>query len=149
MNITVKDEIFIAAPQEEVWTYTQDWRRRKEWDATVVEAEVIEERPPLVRVRAPLGVRYLARYKLYDPPRKTSVALEESTWGVFSGGGGSWDYTPTEGGTIFAQTNTIQIRSRVWSWLLGWAVRLQFRWSTRRGLEKAKRILEAGRGATA
>jgi hypothetical protein len=115
MNITVKDEIFIAAPQEEVWTYTQDWRRRKEWDATVVEAEVIEERPPLVRVRAPLGVRYLARYKLYDPPRKTSVALEESTWGVFSGGGGSWDYTPTEGGTIFAQTNTIQIRSRVWS----------------------------------
>jgi len=44
-NVTVKESIWIAAPIEAVWDYTQDYAHRREWDDSILEAEVVQEEP--------------------------------------------------------------------------------------------------------
>lgn len=144
MNVTVKDEVFIAAPPEAVWDYTQDWTHRTEWDDSVLEAKVQADDPRVVRVRATGGVTSTVRYKLYDRPHRTSLGMDELSSRWITGGGGSWEYVAYDGGTEFRQTNTIAIRGGLLGWLLGPVVRWQLRRVTRRMLEKAKAILEKG-----
>jgi hypothetical protein len=139
VNVTVQDSIRIAAPPEVVWDYTQDWTRRREWDDSVLEAKVVSEEPRVVEARW-RGFSAVVRYKLYDRPRRTSLATEGSSW-LVSGGGGSWEYVPVESGTEFRQTNTIQLRG-LGGLFFGWLVRRQLASATRASLEKARAIIE-------
>src|SRR4051794_28012897 len=109
-NITVRETIFIDAPIERVWDYTQDFTHRPEWDRSIVDAEVLQREPAVVRVKVKGGVSMTATYKLRDRPRKTSLVMTDSTSRILSGGGGSWSYEPSGGGTSFTQTNTITVR---------------------------------------
>ncbi|MGH2591930.1 MAG: SRPBCC family protein, partial [Anaerolineae bacterium] len=52
-NVTVKESIWIAAPIETVWDYTQDYAQRHDWDDSILEAEVVQEEPArLIHIRA-------------------------------------------------------------------------------------------------
>jgi hypothetical protein len=132
VNVTVRETIEIAASPEVVWDFTQDWRRRQEWDRSVASVEFLEEFPLAVRVRQG-GLTFVNRYKLADRPRRTSVAMTDIRPGLlFTSGGGSWEYAPAAGGgTIWTQQNTIRLRSRVLGWLLGPLVRLALRRAAR------------------
>lgn len=142
MNVTVKESVFIAAPPERVWDYTQDWTRRTEWDPAIVAAEVLPGEERVVRVKALGGGGFLIRYKLNDRPVRTSLAMTDSTSRLITGGGGSWAYEAKEGGTVFSQQNTLAIGSRLFAWIFGWSVRRQLRRLTRKALANAKRIIE-------
>ena len=143
MNVTVQESVVIAAPPERVWDYTQDWTRRPEWDSSVIAAEVIAQDPREVRVQW-RGFANTIRYKLYDRPRRTSLAMTDGSSWLVLGGGGSWEYAPRDGGTEFRQTNTIAIRGGLVGLLLGWLVRWQLAKGTRAALAKAKSIIERG-----
>jgi uncharacterized protein YndB with AHSA1/START domain len=142
VNITVKESVFIAAPPERVWDYTQDWTRRTEWDPAIVAAEVLPGEERVVRVRAQGGGSFLVRYKLNDRPNRTSLSMTDSTSRLVTGGGGSWAYEAKEGGTVFTQQNTLAVGSRLLAWFFGWMVRWQLRRLTRQALSNAKRIIE-------
>jgi len=131
-----------------VWDYTQDFRHRPEWDPAVAVAEVVQEAPArLVRVRMRDGGHYTVQYKLFDRPRRTSLALVEvaSRWLV--GGGGSWAYELVDGGTAWTQTNTLVLRPLPRAALLQPLVARHLRSATRRAMWLAKARIVAGRMA--
>jgi hypothetical protein len=143
VNVTVKDEILIRARPDVVWDYTQDWSHRTEWDDAVISAEILATDPPVVRIHGTGGVVSTARYKLYDKPHRTSLAIEDVTSRLIVGGGGSWEYVATPEGTTFRQTNTIALRGGLLGWLLRPVVSWQLRRFTRRALERARAAIES------
>jgi hypothetical protein len=136
-NLTVRVTVDVNAPPERVWDYTQDWTRRTEWDALILDATILAAEPRRVRVTA-RGATFLVRYKLTDRPRKTSLVMAEMTSRWFAGGGGSWVYEAIEGGTRWTQTNTVTLRSDLVRLLFGWLVRWQLARATRRAMLKAR-----------
>jgi uncharacterized protein YndB with AHSA1/START domain len=142
VNVTVKESILIAAPPEKVWDYTQDWSRRTEWDPAILAAEMLPGEERVVRVKGGGGASFTVRYKLNDRPRRTSLAMTDSTSRMITGGGGSWAYEASEGGTLFTQQNTLTLGGFP-ATLLAAPVRWQLKRLTRKALENARRILEA------
>jgi uncharacterized protein YndB with AHSA1/START domain len=137
MNVTVRESVHIAAAPERVWDFTQDWSRRAEWDPAISSAEVVDGPERLVRARTRMG-RLIVRYKQFDRPHRTSVAMSEESGRVL--GGGSWEYVAEEGGTRFTQQNTL-VADRIPP-LLRSIVRWQLRRMTLKALENAKKLLE-------
>ena len=136
----------MRARPEVVWDFTQDFARRASWDSNVRGAEVLTE-TPYRRVRiGGGGFRCVLEYKLYDRPRRTSLAMVEiEGTRLITGGGGSWAYEPTAtGGTRWTQTNTIELADGPFAWLLAWFADGQLRRATRTSMAKAKRAIEAG-----
>jgi hypothetical protein len=144
MNVTATESIDIAASPEAVWDFTQDWKQRMRWDATVSEVEILEVDPVVVRV-VQGGLRFVNRYKVSDRPVRTSLAMTEivpST--VVVSGGGSWSYRPNPtGGTTWTQVNTLKLRNRWLLFFLGPFLKRQLARATRVSMVKAKAILEA------
>lgn len=150
LQVTVTESIHLAAPPERVFDVTQDYARRASWDASIRSVEVLEpadaaaKRGPLVRVHAQGGLEALFRYKRYDRPRGTSLAMEDVRSPWIAGGGGAWTYEAVEGGTLFTQTNTLVLKPGFLSGCLAPFVRWSLRSSTRRALAKAKTFVERG-----
>ena len=141
-KVTVRESVEIAASPDAVWDYTQDWTRRSEWDPSIKAAEVVQPAPELVvRVDSGSGTAFTARYKRYERPLHTSLAMVECSpdW---MGGGGAWDNEATERGTRWTLTNTITINGRLRGWLFGPFFRWMLRWNTRRAIRNATSTLE-------
>ena len=144
-SLTVTASVFVRRPAEFVWDFTQDYARRPEWDASVLEATVLEHEPlPRVRVRCAGGLSCVFRYRGFDRPRRTSVSMEEVRSLLIQGGGGSWSYEAREGGTLWTQTNSLMLRPGWWRQLLAPVVRRSLRAATRRAMQRARALLEAG-----
>jgi hypothetical protein len=142
-NITIRESIYIDAPVQRVWDYTQDWGKRSEWDPSVAAIDGIEEEPVrMVRFRAKGGARFAFQYKLYDPPHKTSGTFVDLRSAIFAGGGGAWEYAASGEGTQFSAVAALRLKRWV-SWLLGALVRWSLRRQTRKALRRAKGILES------
>jgi hypothetical protein len=152
LKITATHSIVIAASPEKVWDYTQDWRKRREWDDTVVKVEEIEDapgEPKRIRARFQGGLRFDVHYKMNDRPRKTSLAMQASDGSSLmghwlTGGGGSWRYDDRgDGRTEWFQFNTLTLKEhwlmRLLSPLLLWGLNR----NTVRAMKKAKRLIEA------
>jgi hypothetical protein len=143
--IRVSEELFVGRPPEAVWDFTQDYSRRAAWDPSVREARVLEAAPlPRVAVRCAGGLSAVFRYKLFDRPQRTSVAMEEVRSWLVAGGGGSWSYQARDGGTLWTQVNSLELGDGWWRRLLAPLVRRQLRAGTRRAMLRAKAMLEAG-----
>ena len=90
-KITVRESVDIGASPNAVWDYTQDWTRRSEWDPSIKAAEVLQPAPKLlVRVDSGSGTAFTARYKQYERPHHTSLAMVDCS-PAWMGGGGAWD----------------------------------------------------------
>ena len=145
--VTVTESVFVRCTPEVLWDYTQDFARRREWDASVREVHVLATQPvPRVRVHSAGGVRAVFQYKQFERPVRTSLALEdvESVW--IEGGGGSWSYERHADGTLWTQTNSLRIRAGFWRALFVPWIRGQLRTSTRKAMLRAKQHVEARGG---
>jgi hypothetical protein len=146
LKINAQVSVTIQAAPEKVWDYTQDWRRRREWDVSVLEVLKIEDEPRKhVRARFAGGMTCDVEYKLNDRPRKTALAMLNSTSPWFTGGGGSWRYDAVGSGTLWVQTNTLVLADRLPMRMLRPLLEAGLRLSTRRAMVKAKRLIESGR----
>jgi hypothetical protein len=150
VHVTVTESIFVRAVPEVVFDATQDWTRRTAWDASVLEADVIERadagarRGPVVHVRGQGGLEAVFRYKRYERPHGTSLAMEDVRSAWIEGGGGAWTYAAREGGTLWTQTNTLVLKPGPLRALVALLVRTGLRSSTRKALAKAKVFVERG-----
>ena len=143
MRVSVTESLFVARPPDVVWDFTQDYARRLEWDASILEAEVIGTGAiPRVRIRAAGGLSGVFQYKLFDRPRRTSLVLTDVESKVIEGGGGSWSYDEADGGTVWTQTNALELGDTWLARLLAPMVRWNMSKSTRRAMRAAKRMLE-------
>jgi uncharacterized protein YndB with AHSA1/START domain len=144
-KIHVEVTVEIAAPPDAVWDYTQDYAHRTAWDRTIHEARVEAEHPErIVWVRG-AGFVCRFRYKLFDRPHRTSLAMVDLRSLLFAGGGGSWSYEPVPGGTRWTQIGTLVFRNRLVAFFLAPLVRWMLERSTRTAMQVAKRTIEAAR----
>ena len=143
-HVTVSESIVVRAAPEVVWDFTQDFARRASWDATVLEARVLSETPVRrVRIRGVGGLTCVLEYKLFERPRRTSLAMVEVEGSkLVAGGGGSWSYEPTSAGTLWTQTNTLAIADGPFAWLVRPLARMQLRRATREAMAIAARKIE-------
>jgi hypothetical protein len=142
-KVTVSEFIQIDAGPDVVWDYTQDWRRRREWDRSVIEAEYLSEKPPVtVQVKGAGGLDFKVIYKITERPRLTTLAMTDLNSFWLRGGGGSWKYEPIQNQTIWTQHNTLVLRDD----FLGWFFRPVFAFvlaiTTRQLMKRAKFNLE-------
>ena len=145
--ISVTESVLVDCPPDEVFDFTQDYAHRAEWDAGVTSATVLGEEPRIVRVAMRgLGEATLT-YQLFRRPERTSAAFGDVKSAWICGGGGSWQYEATEGGTTWQQTNTLELkRPRLMRFMAGYVER-SLRDSTRKAMAAAKARLEGGAGA--
>jgi hypothetical protein len=147
VQITVRVQIVVPAEPEVVWDYTQDYACRANWDPGVRRARLVGAGPPRVAEIEGPGLRCRLRYRVFERPRRTSLAMEDVRSALVVGGGGSWRYERAAGGTLWTQVNTLRLRP----WLgplaplLRWALAAQ----TRRGMARARRRIVLGRTAPA
>lgn len=142
-HVTVSHSIWIRRSRADVFNYTQDYTKRPEWDAGVISAEASSDGGgKIVKIRARGNITMTFYYKLYDPPRRTSLAARDVNSAIIESGGGSWNYEEKEGGTLWTQNNTLILKKVLFAGILtkiiGWSMRRR----TARAMEKAKRILE-------
>ncbi|MBI3555064.1 MAG: SRPBCC family protein [Deltaproteobacteria bacterium] len=143
-KITIHWELLVAATPEVVWDYTQDWRRRRDWDGSVAAVEIIQESPPQrVRARFGGGLWFDVAYKKGDRPRITTLTMTNSTSAWVTGGGGSWRYEDVGGATRWSQSNTLVLRDHFLMRAVSPMLKMMLGFTTRRAMRKAKRILEA------
>lgn len=146
-TITVSETVSVARPPEEVWDYTQDYSRRREWDDGVREVELLGTHPRRVRLRFRRAGSATLEYRLDRRPERTSLQLIDISSLWIADGGGSWEYVAEEAGTAWTQTNSIVLRFPRLGALARPLVRRMLRAGIRRSMERAKVILEAGPGA--
>lgn len=145
--ITVIETIVVAATPEAVFDYTQDFTKRPEWDAGIVEAAAVGDAPRAVRIRIRgLGSATVV-YQLDRRPERTSAAFTDVRSAWMTGGGGSWQYEPIAGGTRWQQTNSLELKWPRLARLLAPLIERSLRRSTRSSMAEAKRRLEAARSA--
>jgi len=65
-----------------------------------------------------------------------------SSW--ITGGGGSWQYEPEDGGTRWQQTNSLELKRPWLTRFLAPMIKRNLRQSTQRSMAEAKRRLESG-----
>lgn len=143
-TVTARESVLVDRTPTEVFDFTQDYAHRSQWDRYVRDAEVLSDEPRRVRVRAPGIGTYTIEYRLFRRGVRTSAAFVEISSRWISGGGGSWEYEGRDGGTLWTQTNTFELKH---SRLLGWTVPLWRRSlasSMRTAMAAAKRLMEAG-----
>lgn len=141
LNIT--EHIFVNRPPDVVFDFTQDYERRAEWDSNVIEASVLQTKPlPQVRVRVRGGFQCVFEYKLFDRPRATSLIMRDVVSTMIAGGGGSWQYVAKDGGTLWAQVNSVTLADRKLCKVLRPLIAAMFRYRTRKAMKQAKRLME-------
>lgn len=146
--LTMTESIEVARPPESVFGFTQDYRRRTEWDPTVLRAEVQPDAdPPRVRVELAGGVSATFQYKLFRRPERTSMAIVDTRSWWMDGGGGSWEYEPIPGGTRWTATNSIVLRGGPVSWFVRPMLARRAASALRDAMVRARSIMEA-EGAT-
>ena len=145
--LTVTESILVTRSPDAVFDYTQDFARRPEWDAGILATEVLGTSPRTVRVTVRGLGRMTVVYRLDRRPERTSAAFIDvrSRWIV--GGGGSWDYEASDGGTRWTQTNSLELKRPRLAGLVARLLERGLRDSTRRSMAEAKRRLELDPGS--
>jgi len=141
LSITITHSIFITASPSVVWDFTQDYKKRTNWDHSILEAKVIQHKPfKLVKIRAKGGLFTELKYKLEDRPNKSSLAMINVKSFIIQGGGGSWRYEADDSGTLWTQTNTLIVK-KYWILLVPIIKRALVK-NTIKGMKRAKQMIE-------
>ncbi len=142
--VSVTESIWVNRPPEAVFDYTQDYARRTEWDAGIAEATIVGTEPRAARVRIPALGSLTVVYRLDRRPERTSAAFTDVASSWITGGGGSWQYDPEDGGTRWQQTNSLELKRPWLTRFLAPMIERNLRQSTQRSMAEAKRRLESG-----
>ena len=143
-RIQFKASVEVAASPEAVWDYTQDYGHRAEWDPSILEARVESEGAPerVVWIRGAGSLQCRLRYKQFERPSRTSLAMFDVHSPLFSGGG-SWSYEPAGSGTRWTQQNSLVFRRPWQGQLLGALLRWWLQRTTESAMRRVKAHLEA------
>jgi hypothetical protein len=143
VTVTVAHTVHVKRTPDEVFDYTQDYGTRMEWDPTVKSARVLSKEPRVVELLlSGIGPATL-RYQLFRRGERTSAAFTSDKSRLIAGGGGSWSYEPRDGGTDWTQTSTLEFRNGLVGRLFAPILRRNMATLTRKGMEKAKSIMES------
>lgn len=142
-KVTVSESIQVEANPTIVWDYTQDWRRRADWDRSIISAQYLSEAPPMaVNVRGKGGLNFKVNYKTSERPRLTTLAMTDMNSFWLKGGGGSWKYDEKEGKTFWTQHNTLIIRDDFLGRLFRPLFAIVLAFTTRQMMKRAKALIE-------
>lgn len=141
-GITIRQQIVIDKPRDLVWDYTQDYAYRREWDDAVLETELLQTAPRMVRVRLQGNTTMTFVYKLDDRPHKTTLAARDISSPIIESAGGSWVYEVQGKGTLWTQTNTIVLKNNFFLSIFSPVFRMMFGHQTKKAMRKAKKKLE-------
>ncbi len=142
-TVTVKHEVLIAANKEAVWNFTQDFERRMLWDKTVLGYSILQKKPfKIVRIKTLGFVITDLKYKLCRRFEKTSLQMTNTRSMLFGGGGGSWNYESTDGGTRWTQTNSLTFKNRLLFFFFAGLIKAHLSYSTRKSMKTARQFLE-------
>jgi ribosome-associated toxin RatA of RatAB toxin-antitoxin module len=140
-----EQSVVINAPREYLFSLTQDYARRLEWDPFLKSAALVGG-----ATHAAVGVRALCvahngmgmetEYVSFNPPRVTAVKMTRGPW-VIAHFAGSWRFeeiTPGETRVIFEYN--LRARPALLTPLVGWV----FGRDTRKRLAALKKSVETG-----
>lgn len=118
-TIHIKHSIYIDRSPEEVWDYTQNYEYRKQWDKTIIKAEVLQTKPRRsIKIKAKGGTTMTYEYKEEKRPVRTSLQAKDIHSRLIHAAGGSWSYEKQGDGTLWTQTNNIIIKPSLWNHLM-------------------------------
>ena len=140
--ITIQEKILIQSNKEHVWGFTQDFEKRKLWDKSILDYQIVQESPKVIWVKMKGGIKCLLEYKLCDKPNKTSLKMSHTRSLLVKGGGGSWQYTEKKGNIEWVQVNTIELRNRWIFHLFGWLIGKKIQKDTEVAMKRAKLLIE-------
>jgi Polyketide cyclase / dehydrase and lipid transport len=141
--ISVTESVWVNRPPKAVFDYTQDYARRTEWDQGIAEAAIVGTAPRAARVRIRGLGAMTVEYHLDRRPERTSAAFVDVDSAWITGGGGSWQYEPENGGTRWQETNSLELKRPRLTRLLAPLIERNLRQSTRKSMAEAKRRLES------
>jgi ribosome-associated toxin RatA of RatAB toxin-antitoxin module len=144
-----EQSIVISAPRDFLFSLTQDYARRLQWDPFLKSARLVGGATcAAVGVRALCvarnGMSMETEYVSFNPPRVTAVKMTSGPW-VIAHFAGSWRFEeidPTETRVIFAYH--LEARPRFLRWLLTPVVGWVFSRDTRKRLDALKKAVETG-----
>lgn len=142
ITITVIESVVIHRSREVVWDFTQDYALRCRWDPAVRRAEVLSHAPQRVRMTVRGLGRLTLEYRRFRRPERTTLRFLDVSSAWVAGGGGSWSYAPVAAGTRWTQTNSLVLKHPRVLHPVQPLISSMLRWSTRRSMLHAKRILE-------
>ena len=142
--VSVTESIWVDRSPEDVFDYTQDFARRTEWDGGIAKAKLVETEPRTARVQVRNLGSMTVVYRLDRRPDRTSAAFTDVASSWITGGGGSWQYEPEDGGTRWQQTNSLELKRPWLTRFLAPMIERNLRQSTQRSMAEAKRRLESG-----
>ncbi len=143
-GITIRHSIFISKPREQVWDYSQNYDNRTVWDNSVLEASVLQTTPNrIVKLKLKGNTLMTFTYKLDERPIKTSLVAKEIKSSIINRAGGYWIYEEIKDGTLWTQTNSIELKNKFIIKVLKPLIKLIFFRQTKLAMKKLKNILEA------
>ena len=143
-SITFKETIYINQPPEVVWDFTQDYQRRTLWDKSIIEATLIQKGPHrIVAIKAKGMSRMNFQYKLDDRPNGTSLAMTDVDSFFIKGGGGSWQYVPSDHGTNWIRTDTLVLKNIFWIKMIKPLITFQVKRNMKNSMRLAKYMMES------
>ena len=141
--ITVSQSLTIEAPQETVWSFTQNFDHRPVWDKSILASKMLQKKPfKLVRLKMKGGLQTDLKYKLCRRPLKTSLIMTNTKSVLFSGGGGSWVYKDVGDAVEWIQTNTLIVKYKLVYWCFGKLIKQLMQKQTKIAMHKAKLLVE-------
>lgn len=143
LAIKVKHSVFINKPPEVVWDFTQDYRNRKKWDNSIVQADVVESYPNrVVNIKARGNTSMTFVYKVYDRPNRTTLTAKGITSPIILSAGGSWIYENHKDGTLWIQVGTVILKDNILFNLILPVYRMILKRQIKKAMLKAKLIIE-------
>ena len=149
-----EQSIVVSAPRPFLFSLTQDYSRRLDWDPFLKSADLVGG-----ATRAAVGVRALCvarnglsmetEYVSFEPPRVAAVKMTSGPW-IIARFAGSWRFDevgPSETRITFEYH--LVARPRALNWLLTPIVGRVFARDTRKRLVALKAVVESGRFADA
>jgi hypothetical protein len=148
MSNRIERSIAISAPAQVVWDVVQDVSRRTEWDARVIDCEVITPQPfgrgsqarigyNLFGLRVPVVMEMVA----WVPPSKSAARALPNPMGSLAG---SWQFQETpDGSTTFTTRIMIRCETGILRTLRERLLRGYMARLTERSQAQLKRLIEA------
>jgi hypothetical protein len=142
-KITIKYSILIDKPAAFVWDYTQNYDNRMHWDASVLEAIVLQTTPNrIVKLKTKGNTTMTFIYKQDERPYRTSLVAKEIVSSIIQSAGGSWSYEDQNGKTLWTQTNTVIFKKKYFLKFLLPVFEFLFSRATVNAMKKAKQEME-------
>ena len=149
-GLTFEDSVVVRARPEELFSLTQDYARRLEWDPFLKEARLVggaAEAGPGVRawcVARATGLGMETEYVSFRPPHVAAVKMTRGPWMIESFAG-SWRFAPEGEGTRVRFRYHVRARPRWLARLLTPVLARVFAHDVRKRLEGLKMAVERER----